>query len=84
MITFRCERCAGLVQAPDNKAGLHVTCTHCQQVSVCPRSSVVLPLRSGATLKKVGNPGFLATLGVIGVFCLIWVIWAASAAAATF
>jgi hypothetical protein len=51
-----------------------VTCKKCQHVTVCPESSVLIPLRPapGPRLKRrIGNPDFYAALGAIGVGCLI-------------
>ena len=73
MITFRCGKCAVLIQSPERWAGRPVTCKKCQHVTVCPESSILVPLRpSGPSQKRsVGNPDFYAALGAIGVACLI-------------
>jgi hypothetical protein len=78
MITFRCEKCAVLVQTPARKAGRPVTCNKCQHVTMCPPASVVNPLRpprAAGKKRQVGSPAFLATIGAIGLACLVWTIW---------
>ena len=78
MITFRCEKCAVLVQAPPGRAGRPVKCNKCHHLMTCPEASVLVPLRPPPPPKKkrqIGSPEFVATVGAIGLACLVWVIW---------
>jgi hypothetical protein len=85
MITFRCEKCAVLMQAPPGKIGRHVTCNKCQHVTICPPASILVPLRpapapaSARKPRRVGSPEFVATLGAIGLACVVWTIWTVAA-----
>lgn len=78
MITFRCAKCAVLVQTPPRKAGRPVTCNKCGHITICPQASVLVPLRPAKAARKkrqVGSPAFMATMGAIGLACLVWTIW---------
>lgn len=76
MITFRCAKCAVLVQTPRRKVGKPVTCNTCRHVTICPPASVLAPLPPTPTKKRhVGSPGFLVTIVAIGLACLVLVIW---------
>ena len=80
MITFRCAKCAVLVQTPTRKIGRPVTCKQCQHVTICPPVSILVPLRPAPDprprkKRQVGSPEFLATIGAIGFVGLVWVIW---------
>jgi hypothetical protein len=75
MITFRCAKCAVLVQAPPRKVGKPVTCHTCRHVTICPPASILVPLRPEPKDRHVGSPEFLATIGAIGLACLFWTIW---------
>jgi hypothetical protein len=79
MITFRCAKCAVLVQAPLKKIGKPVTCKKCQHVEICPPASILVPLRPERKKRQVGSPEFMATIGAIGLAGLVWVIWTVAA-----
>ena len=76
MITFRCAKCAVLVQTPPRKVGKPVTCNKCRHVTICPPASILVPLRPARKPRQVGSPEFVATIGAIGLACLVWTIWA--------
>ena len=77
MITFRCTKCAVLIQTQERWAGRPVTCKKCKHVTVCPETSILVPLRPARPPRKqrrIGNPDFYAALGAIGVACVILAI----------
>ena len=76
MITFRCAKCSVLVQTPRRKAGKPVTCNKCKHVTICPPTSILVPLPPLVPKKRhIGSAGFFVTIVAIGLACLILLIW---------
>jgi hypothetical protein len=86
MISFRCGRCAGPVEAADSEAGRAVKCQRCGHANFCPEPSVTPSSASAPRLRDHKDSRFSLSWiasAALAAGAVVWAVWSIVGAAET-